>query len=542
MASTLKEYDSIDIDIQSQIREWILSNTSEFSDSLLYLPAEEEKIIDKGRRVSQFRTFTDTVIFTLVESLIAKLNAVDTETEFYLVKNDVTHIRYEKDGFFKKHQDYLSLSTNTVTEYTMLMCLDADCEGGETLFHINPHFSHASKCSVQKDGIVVFRKDIYHEGSVLKSGRKDIMSLNLWGIQKNTGKYVVINTSDDKAIILSGSSVARFDNYFTAALHFGETKESKTIATIDVDNTAEEMDIVRKVLEGHHITMDDYKEHKQVLDYYLIPGQEIIASLTSQMKESSVTEKISALTFVDKPYTLYHSKEEQLYWNDIAAEVSERMIPFEITFVEGQCYYVGIGNVKPIRHAFDPYYFTVDDVLIWYKSIITTDKAHHDVNGAFTQSVINCIMDSAGDYEEIGDPLYQHLDARHSGTKQATTCPCLMRKYSVAYEALDASDAPDASTLDNLHEDNLYEEGDEIKATLQEAIRYHDVDCPLFEILRISKLIPIDDIKYDIITGGHKVEFPQEETSVEHGYCNENLYGNMTLVTVYGLFKTPQDA
>ena len=41
-----------------------------------------------------------------------------------------------------------------VEEYTGIMCVNADCEGGETIFHFNKNFKHISKStpsSINKD-------------------------------------------------------------------------------------------------------------------------------------------------------------------------------------------------------------------------------------------------------------------------------------------------------------------------------------------------------------------------------------------------------
>ena len=39
-----------------------------------------------------------------------------------------------KMHFFKKHEDYLSITSNIIEEFTLIICLDANCEGGEYYF------------------------------------------------------------------------------------------------------------------------------------------------------------------------------------------------------------------------------------------------------------------------------------------------------------------------------------------------------------------------------------------------------------------------
>ena len=70
-------------------------------------------------------------------------SAQDPLNSFTLVPNDVTHIIYEEGGFFKPHSDYLSVTSNCVEEYTMLVCVtppDATppTAGGATVLTLAP--------------------------------------------------------------------------------------------------------------------------------------------------------------------------------------------------------------------------------------------------------------------------------------------------------------------------------------------------------------------------------------------------------------------
>ena len=60
-----------------------------------------------------------------------------------------------------------------VEEYTGIMCVNADCEGGETIFHFNKSFKHISKQSITEKNTLLFRKDIRHEGNLIKNGFKE---------------------------------------------------------------------------------------------------------------------------------------------------------------------------------------------------------------------------------------------------------------------------------------------------------------------------------------------------------------------------------
>jgi hypothetical protein len=82
------------------------------------------------------------------ERLYAHLSNIDPEFNYTLIKNDITYIKYDKGGFFNKHADYLSFTSNLVEEFTMILCVDANCIGGETTFYVNPFFKYLSKSSI----------------------------------------------------------------------------------------------------------------------------------------------------------------------------------------------------------------------------------------------------------------------------------------------------------------------------------------------------------------------------------------------------------
>lgn len=102
---------------------------------------------DESLRTSSFRALTDPKLFDMVESVLAPISAADDTYSFTLRRNDATHIKYGEGGFFKRHADYLSLTSNVVEEFTFIICVTpeeiaATTEGGETIIHA---FQHSKK-------------------------------------------------------------------------------------------------------------------------------------------------------------------------------------------------------------------------------------------------------------------------------------------------------------------------------------------------------------------------------------------------------------
>ena len=196
MCENIKEFDIIDNKIQDEIINFVKSDKQIFTPSKLYSKSKDEKYIDTNERQSEFKTINDKKLFNLVDKYLEKINKLDKSNNYVLVKNDITYIKYKEDDFFQAHEDYLSLTTNMVEEYTGIMCVNANCDGGETIFHFNKNFKHISKSSITEKNTVLFRKDIRHEGNLIKNGFKEIITFNLWATPKKNDSIVIVSFKD----------------------------------------------------------------------------------------------------------------------------------------------------------------------------------------------------------------------------------------------------------------------------------------------------------------------------------------------------------
>ena len=148
-------------------------------------------------RKSVFRPIVNQELFDLVDDVVAKLNVTETSYNFTLRKNDVTHIKYEQGGYFKRHRDYLSTTSNLIEEFTLLICvtpddLAKDVEGGGTTIFT---YGGAKTFDTTATGSgVLFRKDLEHEGVELKSGEKHIITANIWATRKQRSGQVLLVT------------------------------------------------------------------------------------------------------------------------------------------------------------------------------------------------------------------------------------------------------------------------------------------------------------------------------------------------------------
>ena len=122
-------------------------HTESFKASQVYMKTSEKKIINEELRLSSFRTLVDEKIFNIGDVILNKINNEISGKKFIIHKNDIMHIIYDKDGYFKRHEDYLSINSNIIEEYSMIVCvtpIDSVCDGGETIIELNKFFRHIS--------------------------------------------------------------------------------------------------------------------------------------------------------------------------------------------------------------------------------------------------------------------------------------------------------------------------------------------------------------------------------------------------------------
>ena len=222
--------------------------------SQLYSRTLDRKFIDEQERVSMFKTLEDGQVLDLAEELVTLISDCDELMDYSLVRNNVTFIKYEQGGFFKTHEDYLTLTSNFIEEYTLLICADAACKGGETLLHINEHHSHASRATVTPLHGLLFRKDINHEGALIEEGYKEILSLNLLAIPVARDQIVVVSFPDSSHVyVLPLENVMKFENIFAAQIRFKRLFDERIIRLTSEKLSYDEFENIYRILMSMYV-------------------------------------------------------------------------------------------------------------------------------------------------------------------------------------------------------------------------------------------------------------------------------------------------
>eukprot|EP01084_Bolivina_argentea_P002018 3722_1 len=157
----VREYGMIDNKLFEEIKEFVENDPGTFDKSELYSSVKDLKYIDENERFSVYKKIRDNKLFSLIDSLISLINMNENHYQFMLFKNDITYIKYSVGGFFKPHEDYLSVTSNMIQEFTFILCIDSNCyinnkntndinENGETMLHINNNYKYKSYNTIKK--------------------------------------------------------------------------------------------------------------------------------------------------------------------------------------------------------------------------------------------------------------------------------------------------------------------------------------------------------------------------------------------------------
>jgi C4/C10 protein len=180
LGDDIKEFGMIDEDIQNEIYELVNSNKTKFEQTDFYSGDVGKRIIDPNFRLSRSKVFNDIKLYDLINKLLTKLNSIlKLPNPYFLIKEPVKYIVYTDGGHFKTHTDLILVDTFKYTEYTMILCLDANCTYGETIFHFDDGNKYTSNATTTPKHSIIFKKDIAHEGNIVKNGYKKILSFNI---------------------------------------------------------------------------------------------------------------------------------------------------------------------------------------------------------------------------------------------------------------------------------------------------------------------------------------------------------------------------
>ena len=196
------------------------------------------------------------------------LNNLKDEINTYTV---IGTPKYIEQTDVKTYHGALSIRSNVVEEYTLLVCIAADGDG-KTSIVVNPYYTHESNALCKPGNAILFRKDLICKDDVF-TGHKKIMIVDIWVSRKDTTDIVLVEFPEElgKSYALSKQEIMEFpDSMLAGFCRFKDTSEPDTkIHTYKcTDCTYDEFSVVFKVLTGMYVSVEEAETYLPLLNYF----------------------------------------------------------------------------------------------------------------------------------------------------------------------------------------------------------------------------------------------------------------------------------
>lgn len=261
------------------------ASESEYIDSKVLDTNLKKNVIAPEIRNSLQKRFKDGESFRLIEEEVLSHINNENENENFsmkLVYSEIDLIKYEVGGFFKRHHDFVHFVSDTMKCYSLLICLEGDCVGGETKLYIEDE-EYTIAHSKKPRHYLLFRNELDHEGVVIKSGKKVILKVDLWCFKdyQDAESLTIKFDNDDRFFIIPKEILQAFPDSILAK-HKKFNKQTGSINDFIIKNfTYEDFLPVYKLLCGKYSLAI---ENKRILDFLGITNSMIEFAMSYQIK------------------------------------------------------------------------------------------------------------------------------------------------------------------------------------------------------------------------------------------------------------------
>lgn len=512
---SIKEYEYIDPVLFADIKGYISTLDLKFEDSLLFDGNTKQKLLDKTKRQSKFCNIVDQTLFSKFEKIVETLNT-DQTSKYSLVKNDITYLKYKQGDFFQAHSDYLSYTSNMIKEYTLILCLAADCVGGETIFHINPKFKHVSKHTTTPGCMVLFRKDYMHEGNKLQYGYKDVLVANILETSKKNNGYLVVKCKKGNPIIIPSEHI----NNLNSKLKTFYAEQNQVVSVYNTEYTYNQMKIISDILHRKHISFNKFKNNYEFIKEFGISIEEIIVDgdVAKKKNKSGVCKHFTGndiMIFNNTAITHY-------YLENIVKPQKLNYVPFHMVLVEGD--YAALGDMSSgIQHVnITPITTIVGEA----GYIVKCTQYHNDTSDGFVED------DSDDDSDDQVSFVMGHCMSVYNwnmnimcGHYSLDNMNTLIKQTRPEFET-NNENVKKLYVFKKFNDIYSIDAKTGVQGFTKTQLKIMKEKWPSIEE-KIIKMLPTVSL-----------DLPQIDSFSREKYlCNENYYGNFTMVHVSGLFK-----
>ena len=160
----------IDNEFIKYVNDFIIKN--DFINQPYFLKNENLNVLDLKKRNSFYMILNDgNVTQKLLKILKENINSN------IIFTNNIRIIKYQKEGHFIKHRDFIQNKEKNKS-YTLILYLNDDYKEGNTILY-DEEIKRVFTIPIKKNRILLFKPDILHKGSKVKEGEKLILTTQI---------------------------------------------------------------------------------------------------------------------------------------------------------------------------------------------------------------------------------------------------------------------------------------------------------------------------------------------------------------------------
>lgn len=293
----------------------LTNKNTKFEESQIFNTKSKQNEINNNIRLSEKYSIKDKQSFELVNNkLIPFLNDICDKDKIILqlVEDDIEIIKYNKDGFFAPHTDFVNFISDQMKCYTVLVCLEGCEEGGETKLHfsdVNTKTVSGTKTTGQG---LLFRYEIIHEGQKVINGTKIVLKLNIHAFKKYdntnniTNDYLTVRFYDDTRIYVLHKSM--YEKYSKSIFAGNSSFNSNNNEIILQNITYEQFEPAYQLLNNNNNNYNiDYINNQELFDYLGLDNSK--TTLLNRYNQNLITKMENKLQKLNN----FLSKQEKLW-------------------------------------------------------------------------------------------------------------------------------------------------------------------------------------------------------------------------------------
>lgn len=352
--------------------------------------------------------------------------------------------------------------------------------------------------------------------------------MNLWGISKKCGDVVVIKTNDNKEFIISKDKISSIEgNLISNFIDFkvktsNETNKISNAVIYDEKNyNAEQLNIIYRIFNRCYITINEYENNLEIIDYYCIDPENILIDELNSNKKIIDTELTQ--NFSDN-IILCDTEEKLKYLNEFIVKHEMPFISFKLILCEGCMSYGGeMSGTPPQFLKMCPVFLSVCD----YNNIGFISKLK-TTNTNIKNNITEILVENnfnVSDEEDFYDNKYVALFERMN---LDLGLPEIIKKN--LFNRRKFSEFINTDLKDEIQETEFYSINMKNKKNFVGTTEQVD--------LLIGRLNEIN-FQNETIELMKKANwnFPQKKENFHENFCNEDVYANLNLITVFGLIR-----